>query len=185
MGAVVSIVFPAWWRGGRWPVEELLADLFEFEENAAAVDLSGVRVEPFVTKDSDRGPHLAAGNGFLLVHRRGGSFDRERGVDESVVDLVGLTSTRHGSNLLMEYVSDVLSEFDPELGGGTVHRSPDYVHRSGLSTTFMTVPGEVVGPQLIPELLRDERFVPATWEIHADRPRGLPDYRGALSLDSE
>lgn len=181
----MSIGFPSWWRGGRWAVEELLADLFEFEENAAAAGLSGVRVEPFVTKDSDRGPHLSAGNGFLLVHRRGGSFNRESWVDESVVDLVALTTTRRQSNRLMEYVTDVLLEFDPELGGGTVHRSPDYVHRSGLSTTFMTVPGEAVGPQLIPELLRDERFVPATWEIHADRPKGLPDYRGALGLDPE
>lgn len=176
----MTIVYPSWFKGGRWDVERLLNDLFTFTANKAAAELSGVRVEPFVTKDSDREPYLAAGNGFLLVHRRGGHINKStvQWTDESIVELCGLTTSRDESLNLMDYVTTVLSEFDV---GGTVKRST--AHRSGLLTTFMKVPGEVVGPQLIPELFRDDRYVPATWEIHADVPRGLPNYRESLGLD--
>jgi hypothetical protein len=104
-------------------------------------------------------------------------------VDKSIQQLAALTRSRRESNKLMSYVTSVLRAFGTD--GGTVHRSPQYVHPSGLSTTFMAVPGEVVGPQLIPELFRDERQTPAMWGIHVDVPRGLPDYRELLGLDNE
>jgi hypothetical protein len=177
----VTIVYPSWWEGGRWDVEELLDDVFTFTSNKAADGLSGLKVEPFMTSTSDREKHLADGGGYLLVHRVGGHFVRgqRNDVDESIMQLGGLTASRHESNNLMSYVTDVLNGYED---GGTVFRSPKYVHPSGLSTTFMKVPGEVVGPQLVPASFQDERMCPAMWNIHVDRPRGLPDTREALGL---
>lgn len=177
----MSIAYPSFWLGGRWDIERLLRDVFMFADNVSAQGLSGVKVEPFLTQNSDREAWLKQGNGWLLVHRRGGPADLEFGVDKSVTEIAALTKSRDESLELMSYVTDVLMSFGTD--GGTVYRSAP--HRSGLSTTFMTVPGEVVGPQLIPELMRDDRYVSTTWMINADRPRGLPNYRGALSLDSE
>lgn len=178
------IGYPNWWLGGRWDVEELLADLFTFTENTAAQGLTGLLVEPFMATTSDREKHLASGGGYLLVHRVGGHFVRgtRNDVDASIMQLGGLTASRHESNQLMSYVTDVLNGYED---GGTVHRSPDYVHPSGLSTTFMKVPGEVVGPQLIPASFQDERMCPAMWNIDVDRPRGLPDTREALGLTDD
>lgn len=176
-----AITYPSWWKGGRWDIEQLLSDLFTFEENPAAAGLTNVRVERMFTEIEGQAEHLAAGGGFLLVHRRSGRLNKtsRQWTDETITELAALTTSAGQSIDLMAYITTVLEEFDD---GGTVYRSSP--HPSGLLTTFMKVPGEVVGPQLIPELIRDERYVPSTWEIHADRPRGLPDYREALGLDS-
>lgn len=175
------IGYPDWWQGGRWDIERLLADLFTHPQNPAAADLTNVRVERMFTTIEGQEEHLANGGGFLLVHRRNGRLNKtsRQWTDETITDLAALTSSADESIKLNSYITTVLEEFDE---GGTVFRSTP--HPSGLLTTFMKVPGEVVGPQLIPELIRDERYVPSTWEIHADRPRGLPDYREALGLDS-
>ncbi|OCB09228.1 hypothetical protein A5717_25985 [Mycolicibacterium porcinum] len=175
------ISYPPFWTGGRWDVERLLADVYMFPANKSAEQFEGVKVEPFLTKNSDREGWLSQGNGWLLVHRRGGQYDRIAGVDKSICEIAALTRSRDESLELIAYAGDVLDGFGED--GGTVHRSRP--HRTGLSTTFMKVPGEVVGPQLIPELTRDDRYVSTTWEIHADRPRGLPNYREALGLDEE
>lgn len=177
----MSVTYPAWWRGGRWYMERLLADLFTFADNKAAQGLSGVKAEPFLSKNSDREAWLNTGGAWLLLHRRGGPNDPEPGIDKAIMEIAALTRSGDESHELIAYTGDVLDAFGRD--GATVHRSKP--HRSGLSTTFMTVPGEVVGPQLIPELMRDDRYVSTTWMISADRPRGLPNYRGALSLDSE
>lgn len=177
----MTLSYPQWWKGFRWDIERLFDDLFTFDQNTAA--LEGLRAEPFFAPNSDREAWLKQGGAYLLVHRRGGYLNKETlpWMDESVVDLAALTPSRDQSNELMAYITGILDAFGDE--GGTVHRRTP--HPSGLSTTFMAAPGEVVGPQLIQELIREKRIVPATWEIHAAVPRGLPDYRELLGLDSE
>jgi hypothetical protein len=176
----MPIAYPSWWRGFRWEMERLLRDLFTYPNNQAAVELSGIRVERFLNTDDDVTSWLSAGNGILMVHRNGGSVNKAKQpwVDQSIVTLGALTTSPDESQKLMDYVAGVFDAFEE---GGTVQRSVPHV--SGLSTTFMKVPGEVVGPQLIPEPFRDERLVPTVWQIHTDIPRGLPDYRANLGLD--
>lgn len=177
----MTISYPTWWRGFRWDSERLVKDLFEFGDNQSAVGLSGVSVEPWLPAPDKRDEWLRQGNGYLWVHRLGGQIERKkhRGIDEAVIQMAALTGSRDESIELMEYVASILSAFDE---GGLVHRAKP--HRSGSSTTFMKVPGEVVGPQLIPDRFRDERLIPAQWEIHADLPN-VPDYREALGLESQ
>jgi hypothetical protein len=178
----VTLGFPSWWKGFRWDVERLMRDLFLFDENKAAQEITGLKVEPFTPPTEERETWIRDGNGFLFVHRRGGSLDKSTAplVDRSITELAALTKSRDDSNELISYVADILSTGYGE-DGGTVRRSVP--HRSGLSTTFLKVPGEVVGPQLIPELIRDERYVSTTWNLHADLPHSLPDTREVLGLD--
>lgn len=180
----MALSFPSWWRGFRWDVERLMADLFLFGQNTSAQGLTGLRVEPFTPPNAQREEWIAAGNGYLFVHRRGGRLDKTTApvCDKSITELAALTKSRDESNELTAYVADILTTGYGE-DGGLVRRSTP--HRSGLSTTFMKVPGEVVGPQLIPELIRDERYVSTTWELHADLPQGLPDTREVLGLDDD
>jgi hypothetical protein len=176
----VTIHYPTWWRGFRWDSERLIKDVFQFDGNASAEGLTGVAVEPWLPAPEKREEWLKQGNGYLWVHRLGGQIERKkhRGVDEALIQMAALTSSRENSIELMEYVASILSAYDE---GGLVQRANP--HRSGSSTTFMRVPGEVVGPQLIPDRFRDERLIPAQWEIHADLPY-VPDYREALGLES-
>jgi hypothetical protein len=177
----VTLTYSSAWRGGRWDVERLLADVFTFPENVSATWVDGLRVERMFTEVNGIEEHLAAGDGILWLHRRGGHLNALTQRDESIVELAIQTSSADASKTLASFVTSVLEAFGDE--GGTVHRSTP--HLSGLSTTFMVVPGEVVGPQLIPELIRDERWVPMTWQIHAERPKGLPDYRESLGLNDD
>lgn len=178
----MTLTYPAFWRGFRWDVERLVRDVFMFEENPSAAGLDGLDVVPWFPEVKVRDAWLSEGNAYLWVHRLDGHLNRATmaGTDESVVQLAGLGRSRDDTMELMEYVAMVLSHFDE---GGLVHRAEP--HLSGATTTFMKVPanGELVGPQLIPERFRDDRLIPAQWEIHADLPQGLPDYRELLGLD--
>lgn len=176
----MTLTYPGWWQGSRWDVERLIADVFMFGDNKSADGLEGLEVVPWFPEPKVRDAWLSQGNGYLWVHRLGGNLNRSTmsGTDECVVQMAGLSRSRDESNKLMDYVATILSSFDD---GGDVRRSTP--HLSGATSTFMKVPGEVVGPQLIPDRFRDDRLIPAQWEIHADLPRGLPDYRELLELD--
>lgn len=159
------IGYPAWYQGGCPDVERVIRDLFSGL-------LTGVDVVSWVPPDY--ASTLAAGGAFLRVFRLGGriNVDSRAWVDETRVQFAALSSSRDDSWQLIEFVRQVLYAFRD---GGTV------VGPS--STTFIVVPGEVVGPQLIPEQMRDERLVPVTFDVHTDRPKGLPNYRQGLALD--
>lgn len=176
----MTLTYPDFYLGFRWDIERLVHDVFTYEENKAAL-IEGLAVVPWLPPQPERDAWLSQGNAFLWVHRLGGSLNTSTlpGTDESVVQMAGLTRSRDESNELMSYVAMVFTAYGRE--GGLVQRSTP--HLSGSSTTFMRVPGEVVGPQLIPERFRDERLIPAQWEIHADLPKDLPDYREALGLE--
>ncbi|MBX9920007.1 MAG: hypothetical protein K2Y33_09315 [Mycolicibacterium frederiksbergense] len=176
----MTLVYPDFYEGFRWDVELLVSDIFSFAGNRAAL-IEGVEVVPWFPPNDKRDAWLSDGNAFLWVHRLGGPLNTASlpGTDQAVVQMAGLTKSRAETNEFMSYVAAVLNAYGRD--GGHVQRSSP--HLSGSSTTFIRVPGEVVGPQLIPERFRDERLIPAQWEIHVDLPKELPDYREALDLE--
>lgn len=176
----MTLTFSAEWKGGRWDVERVINDLFTYSENRVAQLISGLKVVPWRPSTTEIQAMLDQGDAYLIAHRTGGTADflNNAWVDKARVQTAGLTASRAISNELMAFVSDMLLAYND---GGQVKRSTP--HRSGLSTTFMKVPGEVVGPQLVPEQLRDERLVPVMYEIWTDRPKGLPETRELLGLD--
>jgi hypothetical protein len=174
------ITYPEFWRGGCPDVERTIRDLFTHPENVAAQGLSGVNVVSWLPKPAEAAAWFAQGNGYLRVFRLGGPEDRTRKayVDQTRVQIAAWTENRDDSWELIEYVREMVWAYEK---GGTVHRSAATL--SGLTTTYIKVEGELLGPQLIPEQILDDRLVPVTFEIHTDRPKSLPDYRELLQLD--
>jgi hypothetical protein len=159
------IGYPAWYYGGCPDAEAVLRDLF-------ADLLTGVEVISWMPPDY--ATKLAAGLSFLRVFRVGGQInvDSKAWVDQTRIQFAALSASRDDSWQLIEFVRQVLYSYRD--GGHVI---------TGGATAFIVVPGEVVGPQLIPEQMRDERLVPVTFDVHIDRPKGLPNYRDALNLN--
>jgi hypothetical protein len=133
--------------------------------------LTGVDVVSWVPPDY--ASQLASGVAYLRIFRLGGhvNVDSKSWVDETRIQFAALSASRDDSWLLIEFVRQVLYAYRE---GGTV--------TGPTTTTFIVVPGEAVGPQLIPEQMRDERLVPVTFDVHIDRRKGLPNYRDELNL---
>lgn len=159
------IGYPAWYEGGCPDVERVMKTLFDGL-------LANVEVVSWMPPDY--ADTLAAGGSFLRIYRLGGRINVENRawVDEARVQFAALCTSRDESWQLVEFVRQMLYAFRD---GGTVVGQT--------ATTFVAVAGEVVGPQLIPEQMRDERLVSVTFDVHTNRPKGLPEYRQALALD--
>lgn len=156
------IGYPAWWGGGYPDIEKLLGQLF-------SPLLTGVEVTHWLPRQDVIEETLAAGDGYLRIYRTGGKVNREQRRDEPNVQIAALTKSRDASWELIEFVrTGVLEQYDDAAKvPGTKHE--------------LCCVGEVIGPQLVPEQLRDERLVPITFSFLTWKPKGLLDkYRRAL-----
>ncbi|MCT7369461.1 phage tail termination protein [Mycolicibacterium llatzerense] len=150
---MTSISYPAWWnrdQAGFPNIENLLKTLF-------TPMISGITVTYWLPSDRVIEDTLAAGGGFLRIYRTGGRANYEENRDEPNVQLAALTKSRDDSWDLIEFArTGVLSQFEKAaVVPGTQHQ--------------LKCEGEVVGPQYIPEQMRDERLVPATFTLHTWR----------------
>lgn len=159
------IGFPDWWpvgAGGYPNIQKLLRTLF-------TPLLTGVEVTSWLPKPSVYEAQLSSGKGYLRFYRTGGHINRDQNRDESRVQAAALTRSSDESWELIEFTRQMLEQFaEPAPVPGT--------------TLLLQCAGELVGPQLIPELVSDDRLVPVTFEVHTWRSKGLPDYRRALGL---
>lgn len=111
---------------------------------------------------------LSSGGGYLRAYRTGGAWNDDQKRDEPRVQFAALRRSRDESWQLIKFVRDILRPF---------------IHASGIVNGFkFDVDGEVAGPQLIPELLQDDKLVPITVQFYT-WPKGTPDYRAALGLN--
>lgn len=158
----MTIAYPAWFRGGYPNAEDLLKILFE-------PLVSGAGVTSWLPAEAAIEEELRGGGGFLRVYRTGGKINREHNRDEPNVQCAALTASRDQSWSLIEFVRQTLESFESAaVVPGTIHK--------------LACAGELVGPQLIPEQIRDERLVPVTFTLHTWKPKGLGNYREALGL---
>lgn len=160
------IGYPSWYLGGCPDIEKVLKEYF-------STLLTGVEVISWLPPDY--AGNLASGLAYLRVFRMGGALniDTRNYVDETRVQIATLSGSRDDANHLMEFVRQVLYAF--RFGGFVTGPT---------TSAYIQVEGELVGPQLLPEQMRDERLVAVTFQINANRPKGLPDYRQALDLDN-
>lgn len=156
------ITYPAWYGGGFPDIEILMADLFQ-------PLLGGVEVVSWLPEPNTYNAQLDAGYGYLRAFRMGGKINYDQKRDEPKVQLAALTRKRDDSWQLIEFIRQVLDAY--QLGG--------VVPGTGIS---LTMAGEVVGPQLVPEIIQDDRLVPITFELHTKKPKGLKNYRQAMGL---
>ncbi|TQK29379.1 hypothetical protein [Arthrobacter sp. SLBN-53] len=158
----MSITFPDWWQGGYPNIENLLKGFL--------APRLGPDIEPtyWLPPPDKYQAHLQAGKGYLRIYRTGGRINREQKRDEPKVQFAALTPSRDDSWELCEIIRQIGEEFDK---AAVVPGTPHQLHCTG----------EVIGPQLIPELLQDSRLVPVTLEFHTWKPRDFK-YRQALGL---
>lgn len=160
----MALVLPDWYQGGCPDVEKDVArPLF-------APLLPNTHVVSWIPKPDTFNTELAAGNSYLRTFRTGGAWNDAEQRDEPRVQFAALTSSRDDSWRLIEFVRCVLACF---------------IRQSALvpgTAIKLSGEGEVAGPQLIPELLQDDRLVPITFQLFTWK-KGLPDYRVLLNLD--
>ncbi|MCX8559773.1 hypothetical protein OS122_02520 [Mycolicibacterium mucogenicum] len=162
---MTAISYPDWWdrdQFGYPNAENLLKTLL-------VPLISGITVTPWLPSESVIEQTLDAGGGFLRIYRTGGRVNYEQKRDEPNVQLAALTKSRDASWDLIEFArTGVLAQFEkPAVVPGTQYE--------------LQCLGEVVGPQLIPAEMRDERLVPATFMLHTWRLRSN-SLRQALGL---
>jgi hypothetical protein len=160
----MALTLPAWYEGGYPDIEKLVRALFQ-------PLLASTDVVSWIPKPETYEDKLATGRSYLRAYRTGGAIDYVKRRDQPRVQYAALTGSRDDSWELVEFVRQVLSCF---VDNGTIIPGTEYQ---------LYAEGEVVGPQLIPELLQDDRLVPITFEFHTWKPKGLPDYRAALNLN--
>lgn len=161
----MSITTPGWYTGGYPDIEKLVRTFFQ-------PMLPNVSVVSWFPKPSVYEDVLKNSEGFLRCYRTGGKVNRDQKRDEPKVQFAALTRSRDDSWELIEFVRQTLEAFGD--GNGSFKTVPG-------TQTLLGCPGEVVGPQLIPELLQDDRLVPVTFELWTPKPDGLK-YSQALGL---
>lgn len=165
----MAIGFPDWWelgRGGYPNIQKLCRTAFG--GLLTNVELTSWFPEPDVYEAQLAEPNSG---GYLRFYRTGGRINRDQARDEPKVQIAALTRSSDDSWELIEFVRQVLEEGY----GDAMTVVPGTIHQ-------LFAAGEVVGPQLIPELISDDRLVPITYELHTKRPKGLPKYRELLGL---
>lgn len=153
--------YPDWYKGGYPDIETVLVQLF-------SELLTGVEIVNFLEQNAvDR---LQAGTAFLRIARTSGHIDGDQQRDQARVQLAAWTPSRADSWELIEFVRQVLEAIDR--GGGM-----------WVAGAVLKAAGEVVGPQLIPEQIRESRLIPVTYDIWVGHPATGPDtYPQALGL---
>jgi hypothetical protein len=160
----MTLVLPNWYdpaKGCPDVEKDIIRPLFQ-------PLLTTTNVVSWIPKPDIYQAELAAGRSYLRAYRTGGAWNEDQRRDEPRVQFAALCQSRDESWRLIKFVREILRGFIRD--GGIVN---------GYA---VTVDGEVAGPQLIPELLQDDKLVPITIQIYT-WPKGLPDYRAALGLN--
>lgn len=165
------LTLPAWYQGGCPDVEkDVLRPLFQ-----PLLTASDIEVVSWIPKPDVYVQKLADGGGYLRTYRTGGRWNDSENRDEPIVQLAALMPTRAASWELIEFVRQVLTCFIRQTG---------IVTPTAPGTPIkLSAEGEVAGPQLIPQLLQDDKLVPITFQLYTWKQKGLPDYRAALEID--
>lgn len=130
---------------------------------------SGVNVVDYLDESYVR--RLQDGESFLRIARTSGHINGDQLRDQARVQTAALTASRADSQELIAFVRDMYE---------TANHGGLYVDGALIRET-----GEVVGPQVIPEQIRESRLVPVTHDIYlgasnkqlADTyPQALRDY---------
>lgn len=156
------VTLPAWAGPGCPDIErDILRPLFQ-------PHLTDTNVVSWIPKPDVYNTQLAAGISYLRTYRIGGAWNDEQRRDEPRVQFAALCPSRDESWELIGFVRDVLRCFIRQTGVVNGHK--------------LSGEGEVAGPQLIPELLQDDKLVPITFQLYT-WPTQTPDYRAQLGLN--
>jgi len=161
----MALILPSWYVGGCPDIErDVLYPLFQ-------PLLTNTNVVSWIPKPDVYTATLTAGGGYLRTYRTGGAWNDIEKRDEPRVQFAILRPSRDESWQLAEFVRQVLI---------SLIRQAAVIPGTAIE---LSAEGEVAGPQLIPEMLQDDKLVPITWQLYT-RKKGMPDYHSALNLTS-
>lgn len=172
------IVFPDWYKGG-WPDREVVCQdaVRPFTDVLDVYRLApgGGQEQVLNADDSPRRPFLCswlpddypAKLPVVRFYRGGGATDLGKLRDPASVQVGVIASTRDDSWEILDYIRQVMLAL-PRAGG--------MVRRRDGSWTLVSGVGELVGPEMIPELNPDDRLVVHTLAVDCRLPRDVPDY---------
>lgn len=159
---------PEWFLGGFEDTEAAICDYFEW--------LLGDSV--YVCTWLPPGyynPTVEDGNGTqptLRIWRQPGKFDDESRTDACLIQVASIAETRADAWKLNDFVRQMMDYL-------VFERFP--IPRKDGSTTRFSSAEEWMGPQIIPERIIDDKFIPVTYKLPIRKPRNLPNYRKILS----
>lgn len=107
----------------------------------------------------------------LRIWRQPGRADSSLRTDQTLVQIAAITKKRSDSWLLIDFVREMLD--DDVFGGFPIPR------KDGSVTKFRCAE-EWLGPQIVPEQLYDEKFIPITYKLPIRERRLRPNYRQTL-----
>ncbi|HJT93888.1 MAG TPA: hypothetical protein VJ777_18485 [Mycobacterium sp.] len=160
-------IFPDWYKGGFIDIERLLMDWFGGLFTDAVTCLTWFPPENEVLEN------IANGLIYLRIFRSGGRivFNEDGGtgvLDRPHVQFAAMSRSRDLSWEVIEFVRNMLYPFN--VGGGGGRMITDFGYAA------ITVNGEVMGPSITPDVFRDQRLVPITFELEVERRKGLPTF---------
>lgn len=157
---MTNLVLPDWYEGGDEDIEDAICDYFEWllEDVYVCTWLPTGHYTP----GSSEGTQPT-----LRIWRQPGRFDPCLRADEALIQIAAITPTRAQSWRLIGFVRRMLD--DDVFAGFAIPR------KDGSKTVFRKSE-EWVGPQLVPERVVDDKFVPVTYKIQKREPIGLPNY---------
>jgi hypothetical protein len=172
--ATGGLHYPSWYQGGNPDAEMLMQVLFQPLLGTTQVSdannqpaMAPTYVVTYLPNPDVYDAWLAEGYAYLRAYRMGGAYNFDQNRDEPRVALAALTQSRDTSWYLIEFVRQVLNAYE---SGAPV---------AGATGVTLTMAGEVGGPQLIPEIIQDDRLVQITVGLHT-KQAGIPKYKTFL-----
>jgi hypothetical protein len=159
---------PGWYEGGKTDAEDLVMSYFKRLLGDRVYVCTWLPPGHYVLSP---GEETGGTQPTLRVWRQPGKFDPEIRRDQALVQIAAITPTRKESWQLIEFVRDML---DDEVVTDQV------IVMSDGENAAVSCAEEWMGPQLVPEHLVDEKFIPATFKLSLREDVDRPDYRAIV-----
>lgn len=167
----MAITFPAWWTPEhrarvRW-IEDTCMQLVD------NIGFGGLEAVWWMPTDEERHEVLFdRAEGYVRIYRLHGEVDLNDNLDVHRVQFAVITANRNTSVQVLSLIQQVLYAYE----------YTSYVTMQDGAKRALKFLGETLGPQLDPQLIRDERLVSMTVALSTPWPKGLPDIRSILGL---
>jgi hypothetical protein len=156
--APTMLQLPDWFAGGRVDVEDLVCSYFAALLGEAVYVCTWLPPNHYVLSP---GEAVGGTQPTLRIWRQPGKFDPDLRRDEALVQVAVITPTRKESWQLVDFVTQMMDE------DGSVAK--------------IATSSEWLGPQLVPERVVDEKFIPVTFKLGVRERGGLPPYQKIIN----
>ncbi|MBB5167206.1 hypothetical protein [Mycobacterium sp. AZCC_0083] len=166
---IPMLELPDWYEGGYTDAEDLVCQYFRWLLGDKVFVCTWLPEGHYVLSP---GQPVGGTQPTLRVWRQPGKSDEDTRIDFALVQIAAITPTRKESWELIEFIRRMLEE--------PVCKGVEVVLSDGTSSSIKSS-AEWLGPQLIPERLVDEKFIPVTFKIGLRESESLPNYRKVLN----